>query len=83
MIHGEPGSGKIVGMRVLAEKLERLTDLTVVPINHPQSNLADFYREIGDIQVWNSGRKTAGAASGRCATGGCRTCKARASAQSY
>jgi type II secretory pathway predicted ATPase ExeA len=49
MIHGEPGTGKSVVMRVLAEKLERLTDLTVVSINHPQSNLADFYREMGDI----------------------------------
>ncbi len=49
MIHGEPGTGKSVVMRMLAERLERLTDLTVVSINHPQSNLADFYREMGDI----------------------------------
>ncbi|HTR09567.1 MAG TPA: ATP-binding protein [Paraburkholderia sp.] len=49
MIHGEPGTGKSVVMRVLAEKLERLTDLMVVSINHPQSSLADFYREMGDI----------------------------------
>jgi Mg-chelatase subunit ChlI len=30
VIHGERGTGKSVVMRVLAEKLERLTDLTVV-----------------------------------------------------
>jgi general secretion pathway protein A len=46
MVHGDPGT---VVMRLLAERLERLTDLTVVSINHPQSNLADFYREMGDI----------------------------------
>lgn len=49
MIYGEPGTGKSVVMRVLAGRLERLTDLTVVAINHPQSNLADFYREMGDL----------------------------------
>jgi type II secretory pathway predicted ATPase ExeA len=49
MVHGDPGTGKSVVMRLLAERLERLTDLTVVSINHPQSNLADFYREMGDI----------------------------------
>ena len=42
MIHGEPGTGKSVVMRVLAEKLERLTDLTVVSINHPQTTDCGF-----------------------------------------
>lgn len=49
MIHGDPGSGKSVVLRVLAERLSRLGDVTVGAIHHPQSNLADFYREMGDI----------------------------------
>ena len=49
MIHGDPGTGKSVAMRLLAERLARLPDVTVGAINPPQSNLADFYREIGDI----------------------------------
>lgn len=49
MIHGDPGSGKSVILRLLAERLARLPDITVGIINHPQSNLADFYREMGDV----------------------------------
>jgi general secretion pathway protein A len=49
MIHGDPGTGKSVALRLLAERLARLPDITVGAINHPQSNLADFYREMGDI----------------------------------
>ena len=36
-------------MRLLAERLARLADLSVGVIHHPQSNLGDFYRERGDI----------------------------------
>ena len=49
MIHGDPGTGKSVVLRLLAERLERLNDVTVAAINHPQSNLADFYREMGEV----------------------------------
>ncbi len=49
MIHGDPGSGKSVVLRVLAQRLKRLPDVTVAAINHPQSHLADFYRELGDV----------------------------------
>lgn len=49
MIHGDPGSGKSIAMRLLAERLTRLPDIVVGVINHPQSNLADFYRELGDV----------------------------------
>jgi type II secretory pathway predicted ATPase ExeA len=49
MIHGDPGSGKSIVLRLLAERLKNLPDITVGAINHPQSNLADFYRELGDI----------------------------------
>jgi general secretion pathway protein A len=49
MIHGDPGTGKSVVLRLLAQRLARLPDVTVGALNHPQSNLADFYRELGDI----------------------------------
>lgn len=49
MITGDPGTGKSVVLRTLAERLERLPDLGVGVINHPQSNLADFYRELGEV----------------------------------
>lgn len=49
LVHGDPGSGKSVVMRLLAERLAQLTDLCVGVIHHPQSNLSDFYRELGDI----------------------------------
>ena len=38
-----------VALRLLAERLTRLADLTVGVLTHPQSNLADFYRELGDL----------------------------------
>jgi type II secretory pathway predicted ATPase ExeA len=49
MITGDPGTGKSVVLRTLAERLEHQADLTVGVINHPQSNLADFYRELGEV----------------------------------
>ncbi len=49
MIHGDPGSGKSIVLRLLAERLKKQPDITVGAINHPQSNMADFYRELGDI----------------------------------
>ena len=49
LIHGDPGTGKSVVLRLLAERLGRLPDVTVAVLNHPQSNLADFYRELGDL----------------------------------
>ena len=53
MIHGDPGTGtgtgKNIALRLLAERLSKLVDVTVGAVNHPQSSLADFYRELGDI----------------------------------
>jgi len=49
MLHGDPGTGKSVALRVLAQRLARVPDITVGVITHPQSSLVDFYRELGDI----------------------------------
>jgi type II secretory pathway predicted ATPase ExeA len=49
MLHGDPGTGKSVALRVLAERLARVPDIAVGVITHPQSSLVDFYRELGDI----------------------------------
>jgi general secretion pathway protein A len=49
LITGEPGTGKSVALRILAERLARLGEVTVGVLTHPQSNLADFYREMGDV----------------------------------
>lgn len=49
MIHGDPGTGKSVLLRYLASRLERIPDLMVGTLNHPQSNLSDFYREMSEV----------------------------------
>ncbi len=49
LVTGEPGTGKSVVLRLLAERLEKLRDISVGAITHPSSNLADFYREMGDV----------------------------------
>ncbi|MGH8529166.1 MAG: ExeA family protein [Nevskiales bacterium] len=49
LIHGDPGTGKSVVLRLLAERLGRVPDVSVGAIAHPQSSLADFYRELGDL----------------------------------
>ena len=48
LITGDSGTGKSVVLRLLAERLARVRDLTVGVIAHPQSHVADFYRELGD-----------------------------------
>ncbi len=49
LIHGEPGAGKSVVLRLLATRLAQLQELSVGAITHPSSHLADFYREMGDL----------------------------------
>jgi len=49
MVHGDPGTGKSVALRLLADRLGRVADLVVGALTHPQSNLADLYRELGDV----------------------------------
>jgi general secretion pathway protein A len=49
LITGDTGTGKSVALRILAQRLGQLRDLTVGAIAHPSGNMADFYREMGDL----------------------------------
>ena len=49
LIQGDPGCGKSAVLRLLDERLGKLPELSVGAISHPSSNLADFYREMGDV----------------------------------
>ena len=48
LITGEPGTGKSVSLRLVAQRLSALPELIVGVLLRPQANLADFYRELGD-----------------------------------
>src|SRR5437867_2191224 len=49
LISGDPGTGKSVVMRLLAERLARVHELSLGALTHPSSRLADFYREMGEL----------------------------------
>jgi type II secretory pathway predicted ATPase ExeA len=49
LITGDPGLGKSKTLQQVAHKLERVPDLTVGVMQRPQSKLADFYRELGEL----------------------------------
>jgi len=49
MLTGDPGTGKTIAMRLLAERLRALPNVVVGTIEHPQSRTSDFYRELGDL----------------------------------
>jgi len=49
LVTGDPGTGKSVAMRLLAERLSRVGEITVASLEYPQSSLRDFYRELGDL----------------------------------
>jgi type II secretory pathway predicted ATPase ExeA len=46
---GDPGTGKSAALRLLADRLGQLRDVTVGVLTRPQAGLADFYRELGDL----------------------------------
>jgi len=49
LIHGAPGLGKSVTLRLLAERLAGVRDVQVGVLSRPQARMADFYRELGDL----------------------------------
>ena len=49
MVTGDPGTGKSVALRLLAQRLRQQRDVVVATIDHPQSRVSDFYRELGDV----------------------------------
>ena len=49
LVTGAPGCGKSATLRILAASLETQRDVTVGVVSRPQANIADFYREMGDL----------------------------------
>ena len=49
LVSGDPGTGKSVLLRLLANKLSQLRDIQVGVLTHSSARLSDFYRELGDI----------------------------------
>ncbi len=49
LVSGAPGTGKSATLRILAASLASQRDVTVGVVSRPQANIADFYREMGDL----------------------------------
>jgi type II secretory pathway predicted ATPase ExeA len=49
LITGDPGTGKSTALRVVAARLAAVRDVVVGVIEHPQSGVSDFYRELGHL----------------------------------
>lgn len=49
LICGEPGLGKSKTLQLMAHRLGRLDSVVVGVMERPQSNLGDFYREMGEL----------------------------------
>ena len=49
LVTGDPGTGKSVALRLLADRLALQRDVKVGILSRPQASLADFYREMGDL----------------------------------
>ena len=49
LLSGDTGLGKSKALWILAERLDLSPELVVKSMERPQSNLGDFYRELGDL----------------------------------
>jgi len=49
LVTGVPGCGKSAALRILSASLATQRDVTVGVISRPQANIADFYREMGEL----------------------------------
>ena len=50
LVTGEPGIGKSVTLRLLVERLSAIREIKIGVMSRPHSSVADFYRELGDIE---------------------------------
>lgn len=58
-ITGDPGNGKSVALRLVFDRFAAIRDLSVGVLSRPQSNIGDFYRELGHlfgVELKNSNR---------------------------
>ena len=49
LVTGNPGTGKSVALRILADRLLARGEVKVGILSRPQAGLHDFYRELGDL----------------------------------
>jgi type II secretory pathway predicted ATPase ExeA len=49
LVTGDPGTGKSVALRILAQRLANQRDVVLGTVDHPQSGVLDFYRELSDV----------------------------------
>ena len=49
LVTGDPGTGKSVTLRIVAERLTAHRDMKLAVFSRPQAGLPDFYRELGDL----------------------------------
>ena len=49
MITGHPGTGKSVMLRLLSNRLSLIPEIKIGVLSRPQSSIADFYRELGEL----------------------------------
>jgi len=49
MLTGAPGHGKSWALRLIDDRLSRMRDVVVRSVEHPQSGISDFYRQLGDL----------------------------------
>ena len=70
LLTGAPGCGKSAALRILSAALTTQRDITVGVISRPQANIADFYREMGELLASSCARIIAGAVPRPCASAG-------------
>ena len=64
LVLGDPGCGKSAALRILQSRLAQVRDLCIGILSRPQAQVADFYRELGDLfgvalaphNRWNSAK---------------------------
>ncbi len=74
MVHGDPGSGKSIVLRLLAERLKKLPDVTVGPSISRRAIWQTFTVSSVTSSVWRCARATGGVVASRlCVSAGSAT----------